>query len=134
MVSISIILIRPIDTSHPGRPGLAYDYLAQMVRTGRYLYDSAAEPPSFSVALDVETDEIPWVPIDPDLPRSALDSEYPLYRHAKPQRVTIREGQALYLPSGWYHHVSQQCGAWPDGTEAPCIAVNYWVCTSRSAC
>ncbi len=71
-----------------------------MVRTGCYIYDSTTDPPSFSIALDADTDKIPWVPIDPDLPRSTLESEYPLYRHANPQRVTVREGQILYLPAG----------------------------------
>lgn len=98
-----------------------------MVRTGRYIYDSTTENHSFSIALDDEADKIPWVPIDPQLPRSTLNEQYPLYRYAKPQRVAVFEGQALYLPAGWYHHVSQQCGTWPDGTAAPCIAVNYWV-------
>lgn len=102
-----------------------------MVRTGCYIYNPRNNPPSFSIALDTDADKIPWVPIDPDLPRSALEREYPLYRHAKPQRVTVCEGQALYLPAGWYHHVSQKCGTWPDGSEAPCIAVNYWVRTTR---
>jgi len=38
----------------------------------------------------------------------------------------VSAGEVLYLPAGWFHHVIQECGAWPDGQPAPCIAVNYW--------
>lgn len=103
---------------------------AQMVRTGHYIYHSAADPPSFSVVLDDDSpdaERIPWVPIDPHKARSILDTDHPLYRFARPQTVTVAEGQMLYLPAGWFHHVSQECGVWDDGSAAPCIAVNYWV-------
>lgn len=101
-----------------------------MVRTGQYVYDTKNS--SFSIVMDQNEDEdsstmIPWVPIDPLLPRSQIEKQHELYRHARPRTVTVSEGQMLYLPSGWYHHVAQGCGQWDDGTIAPCIAVNYWV-------
>jgi hypothetical protein len=105
--------------------------IAQMVETGRYVYDHGAN--SFSIILDKnEYDNsspptIPWVPIDPHLPRHQLNTIHPFYQYAGPRTVTLLEGQMLYLPSGWYHHVAQGCGTWDDGTKAPCIAMNYWV-------
>lgn len=100
----------------------------QMVRTGRYRYDEAS---GFSIDIDEgEKDEppqkIPWVPIDPDIDREVLEENHPLYQHARPRKVVVSEGQMLYLPAGWYHHVSQRCGEYPNGSRAPCIAVNYW--------
>ena len=100
----------------------------QMVRTGRYHFDPES---GFSVVIDgAENNEwprkIPWVPIDPDIDRKVLEGSHPLYQYARPRKVALSEGQMLYLPAGWYHHVSQRCGKFTDGTKAPCIAVNYW--------
>jgi jumonji domain-containing protein 7 len=99
---------------------------ARHVRTGRYVYN--AHTNTFSTALDcpITNNTIPWIPIDPLLPCSDLIAAYPLYRHARPQRITVHANQILYLPAGWFHHVEQECGTWADGSVAPCIAVNYW--------
>ncbi|KIW19333.1 hypothetical protein PV08_03627 [Exophiala spinifera] len=104
-------------------------------------------PPNSHPDPDSDTDDvgrgkgtkIPWIPIDPDLvtslPPDTVASRYPYYRYSHPVRVTVWEGEILYLPSGWFHHVRQECGVWDDdgdddddgdGTLAPCIAVNYW--------
>lgn len=42
---------------------------------------------------------------------------YPEYRNAHVLRVTLRAGDALYLPSLWFHHVTQ---------SHACISINYW--------
>jgi len=39
------------------------------------------------------------------------------YRYATQLKVTLRAGDILYLPSFWFHHLTQSQG---------CIAVNYW--------
>lgn len=101
-----------------------------MVKTGTHVFDPTSK--TFSTKLDDPSDpssqpRIPWVTADPLLPRSHLISQHPIYEHASPRQVTVKEGQILYLPSGWYHHVQQECGLWDeDGSVAPCIAVNYW--------
>lgn len=41
--------------------------------------------------------------------------------YSKPLRVTLDEGDMLYLPALWYHKVSQSCNE-----EGICCAVNYW--------
>jgi hypothetical protein len=57
---------------------------------------------------------VPWICIDPLSP----DFEsYSLYRNATPVRVRVEAGDALYLPSLWFHHVQQ---------SHACIAINYW--------
>lgn len=35
-------------------------------------------------------------------------STYPLYQHAHRLEVTVEEGEVLYLPSLWFHHVEQE--------------------------
>lgn len=56
---------------------------------------------------------------DPDFPdvRSTPYSEL-----VKPLRVTLNEGDMMYLPAQWYHKVGQSCG-----DEGYCCAVNYWL-------
>ena len=75
-----------------------------------------------------DDNRIPWIPVDPlNLPTpDILASKYPYYQYSHPLTVTVSEGEILYLPAGWFHHVSQECGVWDDGEIAPCIAVNYW--------
>ncbi len=43
------------------------------------------------------------------------DSDFSLY--ASPLKVRVEAGDALYLPSLWFHHLRQSHG---------CIAVNFW--------
>lgn len=57
---------------------------------------------------------VPWICIDPLSPDFI---SYPQYRNATPVRVRVEAGDALYLPSLWFHHVQQ---------SHACIAVNYW--------
>lgn len=59
-------------------------------------------------------DKVPWISIDPLNPDF---EKYPLYKNASPLHCVVNEGDALYLPSLWFHHVQQSHG---------CIAVNYW--------
>ncbi|KAK4137903.1 Clavaminate synthase-like protein [Trichocladium antarcticum] len=72
------------------------------------------------LALVVEEGEeaVPFATWDPDRP-GENETEYS--RLARPMRVTLEEGDMLYLPALWYHKVSQSCS--PEGV---CIAVNYW--------
>eukprot|EP01064_Diplonema_japonicum_P001966 TRINITY_DN11292_c0_g1_i1.p1 TRINITY_DN11292_c0_g1~~TRINITY_DN11292_c0_g1_i1.p1 ORF type:complete len:329 (+),score=81.77 TRINITY_DN11292_c0_g1_i1:99-1085(+) len=62
---------------------------------------------------------VKWVDVDPSDPNAA--EKYPLWANAHPLTVTVEAGDVLYLPSTWYHEVSQ-CGD-DDGVT---IAVNYW--------
>ncbi|CAN6218131.1 unnamed protein product [Urochloa humidicola] len=78
--------------------------------------------------LEMEDPEriVPWSSVDPcpGTPEemAAQVSAFPLYFDGPaPIRCTVRAGEMLYLPSMWFHHVSQSPG--PNGLT---IAVNYW--------
>lgn len=66
---------------------------------------------------------VPWSSVNPypdDKDREM--TEFPWYFSGpKPFQVTVKAGQLLYLPSMWFHHVSQS----PD-SRGLTIAVNYW--------
>ena len=63
-------------------------------------------------------DKVPFATWDPDFPEEN-GPEYSQY--ATPIRVTLGEGDMLYLPALWYHKVLQSCSE-----EGICCAVNYW--------
>lgn len=75
-----------------------------------------------TVPLDVVEDgdgsRIPFAVWDPDVPAENATA----YSHlSRPLRVTLDEGDMLYLPAMWYHKVSQS-----RGEEGFVCAVNYW--------
>lgn len=70
------------------------------------------------VTVDAPETYTPFATFDPDTP----DVNTTLYsRLSCPLRVTLDEGDMLYLPALWYHKVSQSCN-----DEGICCAVNYW--------
>ncbi|KAG7178031.1 Bifunctional peptidase and (3S)-lysyl hydroxylase Jmjd7-like [Homarus americanus] len=69
---------------------------------------------SFIIQEDTNTGSVPWICIDPVKPDL---EKYPQYKHASPVFCRVHAGDALYLPSLWFHHVRQ---------SHACIAVNYW--------
>ncbi|CED83738.1 Predicted phospholipase [Phaffia rhodozyma] len=75
--------------------------------------------PSSPVQDDKQTGQIPWASVNPTLPPSTAPT--PLFRHARPMSINVDEGDALYLPSGWWHYVTQT-----EGDEGFCAAVNWW--------
>lgn len=66
------------------------------------------------VSINYLDQKVKWIPVDPLNPDF---EEYPLYKNAHKYHCIVEEGDALYLPSLWFHHVRQTHG---------CIAVNYW--------
>jgi len=61
-----------------------------------------------------EASMVSWASADPTKP----------IRGTMPLRVTIRAGETLYLPAGWWHHVTQS-GDGPGGCGIV-IAINWW--------
>ncbi|XP_064093441.1 bifunctional peptidase and (3S)-lysyl hydroxylase Jmjd7-like isoform X3 [Macrobrachium nipponense] len=96
------ILLPPSDT-----PWIPYKSYA----AGVY---KETNPGKFVIEEDAETGVVPWVCIDPLKPDL---NAYPQYKHSSPVHCRVHAGDALYLPSLWYHHVRQSHG---------CIAVNFW--------
>ncbi|KAI7864048.1 putative pla2g4b [Spinellus fusiger] len=60
--------------------------------------------------------ETPWIPVDPLTPD--LD-RFPRFQYAQALVITVNEGDMLYLPAFWFHHVLQH-------GDQGVIAVNYW--------
>jgi len=69
--------------------------------------------------VDREPDTTKW--IEPDIKKLEGDersrSEFPLLSKAHPIKVLVNEGQMLYIPSLWYHRVTQTCET---------VGINYW--------
>lgn len=70
------------------------------------------------IRIDEPETYVPFATWDPDAPEQNA-TEYSKF--AQPMRVTLEEGDMLYLPALWYHKVSQSCNE-----EGLCCAVNYW--------
>jgi jumonji domain-containing protein 7 len=60
-------------------------------------------------------EKIDWVSVDP-LKKSHYE-KYPKFSTATQYKVRVKSGDCLFLPSLWFHHVTQ---------SHKCIAVNYW--------
>ena len=57
--------------------------------------------------------------IEPDILKHLEngDRKFPLLSRAHPMKVIVSEGEMLYIPSLWYHRVTQTCET---------VGVNYW--------
>jgi len=62
-----------------------------------------------------------WCAVDPEHPAKTV-REYPWFAKATPFRVEVGPGDLLYLPSTWFHQVSQRS----LGPSKLVVAVNYW--------
>ncbi|KAL6844788.1 hypothetical protein ACP4OV_025447 [Aristida adscensionis] len=89
--------------------------------------DAEQEPegknhPRLTLELEEPGRMVPWSSVDPCPASPEEAAAFPLYFDGPPPiRCTVRAGEMLYLPSMWFHHVSQSPG--PNGLT---IAVNYW--------
>jgi jumonji domain-containing protein 7 len=70
------------------------------------------------VCLDEPEENVPFATWDPDVPNRRAT---PFSQYSRAMRVTLHEGDVLYLPALWYHKVAQSASA-----EGICCAVNYW--------
>lgn len=102
--------------------------------------------------VDFDPNMVSWASIDPHhtdvTPSTSTATSKELedfLKYARPIHVTLHEGETLYLPSGWWHHVSQSSHSHsqhPHHSTAPaergvvdgdeeekrgvCIALNWW--------
>jgi jumonji domain-containing protein 7 len=79
---------------------------------------SGIEREDLVVSVDEPEEYVPFATWDPDKPTMHAT---PFSQFSQPLRVTLDEGDMLYLPALWYHKVSQSCSE-----EGLCCAVNYW--------
>ena len=79
---------------------------------------TAEDEDDLIIHIDTPLTYVPFATWDPDTPHLHATRYSAL---ARPMRVTLSEGDMLYLPALWYHKVSQSCNE-----EGLCCAVNYW--------
>nr|CDI51421.1 clavaminate synthase-like protein [Melanopsichium pennsylvanicum 4] len=120
------------------------------------VYKYVKDQGQLKLERDAEGSTTRWIPIDPTLPTSA-DRNAPFvhrdlnlsakesmpsrehtyqtkYGYALPAlRIRVHEGETLYLPSGWFHHVAQQQDQQlvdMDGhgvvDRGLCLCLNWW--------
>ncbi|GAA5841377.1 hypothetical protein JCM9279_000631 [Rhodotorula babjevae] len=114
-------------------PSEAYCMHEQPFPHATYVFDPATS--TFSIRRTDPPLSLPWIPIDLDSPSL---SQHPRFAHARPLRVTLEQGDMLYLPALWFHRVEQDVGHGPpragSGREGrggergvkAAIAVNWW--------
>ncbi|KAF2236229.1 phospholipase A2 [Viridothelium virens] len=88
--------------------------------TADYYYSgtAATDEAKLSLQYNKAEERIPFPIWDPDVPDEQVTK---FSKFAVPMRVTLNEGDILYLPAQWFHKVSQSCNV-----EGVCCAVNYW--------
>lgn len=119
----------------------------------RYVKDAAGQ---LKLERDSEGATTRWIPIDPTLPKDAERNASFVHRDLNsaaaeaatprkhtpqtkygyalpPLKIRVHEGETLYLPSGWFHHVAQQqdsqivCVQGQDPVERGlCLCLNWW--------
>mmetsp|Transcript_1017 Transcript_1017/g.1439 ORF Transcript_1017/g.1439 Transcript_1017/m.1439 type:complete len:342 (+) Transcript_1017:156-1181(+) len=102
-------------------------YLAeQSFPSAQYKLSNDSKKDKWSICPNVdekskEIQKVKWIPVDPDFP-NRIPKAHPCMKRAKPDlispiRCEVKRGELLFLPSSWFHQVSQ--------TETT-IAVNFW--------
>lgn len=109
------VLLPPVEAPCVNEQNLPRARYSSSTNTEKYMNKPAE---ILKVEIDEQAGRIP-VPIwDPDIPSERATS----YSHlSKPLRLTLNQGDMLYLPAMWYHKVSQTAGE-----EGFVCAVNYW--------
>ena len=77
----------------------------------------------------VQAEPIPVAIWDPDIPGQRATKYSAL---SCPLRVTLDPGDMLYLPSTWYHKVTQTCG--PEGCVVHVFDIRIWLISYRYLC
>jgi jumonji domain-containing protein 7 len=68
----------------------------------------------WAIRKDDKNSMVKWIAANLNEP----DNErFPLLRYAHPIQVRVKAGEMLYLPSLWFHSVTQSCET---------VAINYW--------
>ncbi|PLW52826.1 hypothetical protein PCANC_08865 [Puccinia coronata f. sp. avenae] len=89
-------------------------------RSSQYLWDESEH--AWKIVSKTQGEEqmqVPWIPVDPLEPNYA---KHPRFRFARSMSVQLDQGDLLYLPSLWYHHVQAHRTS-PNGLV---IACNWW--------
>ena len=89
----------------------------QPYKMAKWNYQVTESKPLFECKASNDVNK--WICVNPDLEK---DYEiFPRLKEAKSYHVTVKKEEMLYLPSLWYHQVSQ-C----KGKDPYILALNYW--------
>ena len=106
------VLLPPVEAPCVGEKAiLAATYTARSS-------EACASRNDLSICVDDPEQYVPFATWDPDMP---AQNTTVYSRFSQPLKVTLDEGDMLFLPALWYHKVSQSCNQ-----EGICCAVNYW--------
>ncbi|CAJ1925901.1 unnamed protein product [Cylindrotheca closterium] len=98
---------------------VAFLYEQRQYRSGRFQVNEQSR--AWEVFAEDDDTKAHWIAPDVAIlnsdKRDLLLEEYPLLKHVKPLEIRVREGEMLYLPSLWFHRVTQSCET---------VGVNYW--------
>ena len=80
---------------------------------------------TWQLTTDADETRVRWIEpnVDTLLPnadplgRTNTIKEFPLLKYTHPVQVRVKQGEMLYLPSLWFHQVTQSCET---------IGINYW--------
>ncbi|KAF1945941.1 Clavaminate synthase-like protein [Clathrospora elynae] len=109
------VLLPPVEAACVNeRSVLAATYQSRTTSQG----SSSLSKDNLVIAIDDPEEYVPFATWDPDAPYA---NTTPYSQSSQPLRITLEEGDMLYLPALWYHKVSQSCNH-----EGICVAANYW--------
>jgi jumonji domain-containing protein 7 len=111
-----MILIRKV--CPPADVPFLYEHLEYS--TGVFQKDKVSG--QWQVARIEEDSQVHWIAPDVTMLQDCdkgllLKQKYPLLKHVHPVEIRVRAGEMLYLPSLWFHRVTQSCET---------IGINYW--------
>jgi jumonji domain-containing protein 7 len=101
-------------------PADAAFFYEQEFESGRF-QSSADNGEEWKIRLDVQDGSpstVRWIAADVTAKEDPKQlQEFPLLKYTHPIEVHVRAGELLYLPSLWFHRVTQTCET---------VGINYW--------
>eukprot|EP00980_Cylindrotheca_fusiformis_P011112 scaffold2553_cov138-Cylindrotheca_fusiformis.AAC.20 len=102
-------------------PPPAVAFLYEHREYGRGVFQVQEASCQWEVTPIADGTKVHWIAPDVALLQSengsVLTEQYPLLQHVHPLEIRVQAGDMLYLPSLWFHRVTQSCET---------VGINYW--------